>query len=363
MKLAVIYSDKRGRYLADCFRNFCDVVEVNLSDVTFTSTQKILCAAVSFHFNRFDWVNDFHRNPLAVSFRKKNGNTAISRCSEKVDAVFQFGVMNPYDYSLLGAEAVFYYLDGAYDKYSKLWTIKRYKKWFPLMQKKAFEKASATFTFSQWAKQQIVTDYAQDVERVVTTGWGPCLPVENTDVPLRNGAHRLLFIGKAGKRKGLHILVSAFREVKKQYRDIVLDVVGVEAKDAPGLNTDGIFFHGRQAEQNVINFLQQADLFILPSLYERAGHVTVEAMWYGCPVIVTNTSGAPEPVLAGNCGLIVEPGNVHALQNAIVTMIEKSDNFQQLSRNAMYEARKNWSWNTVCEKMVNHMKSAIEVAL
>jgi|GEM_PF-6934076 len=356
MRLAVIYSDQRGKYLANGFRFFCDVVEIDLSGLTFTLAQKMLSAAVSFHFNRSEWVNDFHRNPIAVFSRKHNGNKILYSHGEKVDAVFQFGVMNTYDYSLLGTDKVFYYLDGAYDKHSKLWTIKRFNRWFTLMQRKAFDKASGIFTFSQWAKRQITEEYAQDVRKVVACGWGPCLPVEDEDIELKKQVTKLLFIGKPGKWKGLHVLFSAFKKIKKNYPDIMLDIVGVNAQDVPEIVGEGIFFHGRLCPEDVIRFLKKADLFVLPSLYERSAHVIVEAMWYGCPVIVTNTCGSPEPVLAGNCGLVAEPGNVEALQHAILTIMEDPENIRQLSQNAINEARGNWSWNSVCRKMVNHIK-------
>lgn len=359
MRLAVIYSDQRGKYLADGFRAFCDVVEIDLSGLTFTLAQKMLSAAVSFHFNRSDWVNDFHRNPIAVFSKKHNGNKILYSLSEKVDAVFQFGVMNTYDYSLLGTTKVFYYQDGAYDKNSKLWIAKRFNNSFAHMQKRAFDNATAIFTFSNWARQQHINDYMQDEKKVFAVGWGPCLPVEHDDIELKKQVTKLLFIGRSGKWKGLHVLFSAFKNIRNDFPDIRLDIIGVSAQDALEIAGEGIFFHGRIPQEGVIDFLQRSDLFILPSLYERSAHVIVEAMWYGCPVIVSRTCGSPEPVLAANCGLVVEPGNVEALQHAILTIMEYPENIPKLSRNAMLEARGNWSWKAVCETMVNHMKTTI----
>lgn len=360
VRIAVIYSDKRGRYIANGFRSFCDVVEIDLSDSSFTFVQKILSAAISFHLDRSDWVNEFYRNPIAVAYRKRNGNNLISSHEAEVDAVIQFGVMNSYDYSLLNTNKVFYYHDGAYDKNSKLWTIKRYENWFALMQKKAFDQATGIFTFSDWSRKQHINDYRESEKKVVTVGWGPCLPVTSDHSEVKKAVNRLLFIGHSGKWKGLSFLLSAFQKIQNKHPDIILDVIGVDEKEVEGIKPQAVLYHGRKIPEDVIGFLHRADLLILPSLYERAGHVIVEAMWYGCPVIVTDTCGSPEPVLVGKCGLVVEPGDVGALYYAITALIEDANKVRQMSINAMSEARKNWSWKAVCGKMYRYICSKID---
>lgn len=61
--------------------------------------------------------------------------------------------------------------------------------------------------------------------------------------------------------------------------------------------------------QDVWPILANADVFVLPSLYEPFGLVVLEAMAAGVPVIATAVGAMPELVDAGRNGVLVDPGN------------------------------------------------------
>ncbi|MGH7408686.1 MAG: glycosyltransferase, partial [Candidatus Methylomirabilales bacterium] len=58
-------------------------------------------------------------------------------------------------------------------------------------------------------------------------------------------------------------------------------------------------------------------VFVLPSANEGMGRVLVEAMAAGVPVIGTRVGGIPSVIADGECGLLVEPGDVVGLSGAI----------------------------------------------
>lgn len=71
------------------------------------------------------------------------------------------------------------------------------------------------------------------------------------------------------------------------------------------------------SRRDIPRVLHALDAFVLPSLYEGFGIALLEAMAAGKPVIATAVGGIPEFVLSGETGLLIEPGNVEALADAI----------------------------------------------
>ena len=353
MRLAVIYADSRGKYIAEGCAQFCEVVEIDLSRVSIKWWQKYISVLVSFHLDRKLWKNDFYRNPLAVFFRKKNGNDAIKKYGEKVDAVLQFGLMNSYDYSLFGNPKIFFYLDGAYDPNNPYWYSPRFGQWFSAMQKNVYKKASLVFTFSKWAKKQHIEQCGIESEKIIDVGWGPCLTIEKKYKKSFNNPPRFVFVGRNSPRKGLDILISAFKIVRERYPDVILNIAGMSSEEYPGILTKGLLFHGYCKADKLKKILSSSDIFIFPSRYDRAGHVIIEAMSYGLVPVVTETCGAPEPVLAGKCGITIPLEHTESLANAMISLIKNSRLLKQFSHNATEEAYGNWTWNKVCEKIVS----------
>jgi glycosyltransferase involved in cell wall biosynthesis len=72
---------------------------------------------------------------------------------------------------------------------------------------------------------------------------------------------------------------------------------------------------------DVPDIMQILDIFVLPSLNEGMGRVIVEAMAAGKPVVASKVGGIPDLVKHGRNGLLVKPGDVKGLSNAIERLI------------------------------------------
>lgn len=153
---------------------------------------------------------------------------------------------------------------------------------------------------------------------------------------------RIVAIGRLHEQKGHRFLLQTIdrlvnRDGRKSLR---LDLLGqgplaaelrefVRAKQLDGV----VHFAGFQA--NPLAWLQQADLFCLPSLFEGLPLALLEAMACGVPVVASDCPSGPREVLdGGRYGRLVPPADPDALAAAITDAIEHRHAWQATARDA-----------------------------
>jgi glycosyltransferase involved in cell wall biosynthesis len=96
-------------------------------------------------------------------------------------------------------------------------------------------------------------------------------------------------------------------------------------------------------DATLANLYTHAAAFIYPSLYEGFGIPPLEAMHYGCPVLVSDTSSLPEVV--GDAGLYFSPTDEDSLLTQLDRILTDSDLRQKLIGRG-YVRDQQFSWNT-----------------
>lgn len=153
-----------------------------------------------------------------------------------------------------------------------------------------------------------------------------------TDVPTIGTICRLV-----EPKKGLQVLLSAMGLLKAHASSpgcqllIVGDGPARSMLEAMSRRLDivpWVVFAG--VRRDVSQLLPLLDAFVLPSLYEGFGIALLEAMAAGRPVVATTVGGIPEFVTHGETGILVEPGNVVALAEAIRTMLTNPDQARRM---------------------------------
>lgn len=221
---------------------------------------------------------------------------------------------------------------------------------------------------------------------------------------------QLLFVSRVSPEKGLHVLLEAFKEVVEKYPCVRLEIVGdlngillmedliwlseyskVQklasfyrkgslrsyfdhlAHKLVSLNiSNNVTFHGLIPHEQVVKFYQAADGFVLPSvLSEPFGMGIIEAMACQVPVIATKLGGIPEIVEDGKTGLLVEPGDSHALANAILELLSNEDLRRKMGKIGRKRVE-SFSWDNIVTnllrlyggmvKHVDHTKRALKDA-
>ena len=121
--------------------------------------------------------------------------------------------------------------------------------------------------------------------------------------------------------KGMSFLIRAMAHVKDGSLVIIGD--GPERRKLESLSkhlelSDRVFFTGWIGDRStILDYLEEAAVFALPSLSEGRPRVLIEAMACGLPVVATNVGGVPEVVVDGVNGLLVPPRDEKALAEAI----------------------------------------------
>jgi glycosyltransferase involved in cell wall biosynthesis len=119
----------------------------------------------------------------------------------------------------------------------------------------------------------------------------------------------IVSIGRLQKKKGFDILIDSFAKVLKQYPEAKLLIAGQDEGEKENLLKqiedlgleDKAFWVGAIGGEDKVDFLANADLFVLPSHNENFGIVYAESLAAGTP-IVASTNTPWEEVEEANCG-------------------------------------------------------------
>ncbi len=133
-------------------------------------------------------------------------------------------------------------------------------------------------------------------------------------------------VGRLSQEKGFDVLIRSVDQLLKRGFDVELRIVGEgdQERSLQHLNSalgreDRICLVGYQAE--TIPFYEGIDVFALSSFREGLPNVLLEAMALEVPVVATRVAGIPQLIEHDVNGLLVEPGSVSDLTNALANLL------------------------------------------
>lgn len=152
----------------------------------------------------------------------------------------------------------------------------------------------------------------------------------------------LVHVGRFDVPKNHAGLLKALQKLLSAYPQCRLNLVGdgdlrapMEALAAELGITEEVRFYGMQA--NVYPYLQTADIFVLPSIYEGNPMSIIEAMGTGLPIVASMVGGIPDMVMDGETALLV-PCEEDAFCRACVRLIENGQLRSDLGRRAKLDS-------------------------
>lgn len=153
---------------------------------------------------------------------------------------------------------------------------------------------------------------------------------------------RIVFLAVLIKRKGIFDLIESINLLIKEDSSKQLEVIiagsGKEQEEAikrvKELNLEDIFiFTGWVDDNKKMEILLKSQIFVLPSYNEGLPVSILEAMSCGLPVVSTNVGSIEDAVINDYNGIIVNPGDINSLKEALRSLINNSEKWNQYSLN------------------------------
>lgn len=231
----------------------------------------------------------------------------------------------------------------------------------PLARKLLIRSTNLFHVFSNGDKERLTRLGANTEQiRIVPTGVdiGSFRP-RDQDIP--RDFVSLVWVGRIERRKGLKTLLEALYALKKNRltkTPVKVTMVGKVWDDQyyrelvdykAKMQLSEVTFVG--FVEDLPSFLQQADVFVYPSLQETFPIANLEAMASGLPIVATSVGGIPEAVIGNETGFLVPPNDPKCLAQKLSLLV----NNDQLRKNMGNRGRKRAETMFSIEKMTTTM--------
>lgn len=353
---------KYGFFLKELEKSFPLVV----CDATLRGLPRLLNAITVFSPNRSLWKERFYKNVSAFELRSKKVSNFLQQQGSKVDAVLQIGVLFDSLWNEPNIPGIIYT-----DYTSQLSSRKpesgrspqragELQKWMAL-EKQTYTRSTHICTRGQFVCNSIIEDYGISSNRVTAVGGGmnfESLPILKTKS--ESSYPTALFIGKDFYRKGGDILLKAFKLVRQSIPDARLIMV-TENIPTGEFDLSGVQVIAPTWDRAAIQSIyEQADCFVLPSRLETWGDVLLEAMSYGLPCIGVSGEAMSEIIVDGKTGLIIPPGDIIALSNAMIQILTNRELREAYSLAARQRIEKTFTWEQVVKRLTPIIEASIQ---
>jgi len=161
--------------------------------------------------------------------------------------------------------------------------------------------------------------------------------INRNTADIGNRSLNILYVGSLARHKGIHVLIEAVKQIKKdnirlvivgsgRYKDKLKDLAGTDKR---------IEFYGSIPNEKIRDCYNKSDVLVVPSVwYEVFGIVILEAFRAGIPVIASRIGGITEVVKHNYNGFLFDHGDVPQLRRILENILENPKILIKLGNNA-----------------------------
>ncbi len=245
------------------------------------------------------------------------------------------------------------------------------RRWYAFvdMQTQVARRLERIITVSENSFKDIVRDHKVDPDRMAVVPVGVDIDLFKPLPEVAVVPGRLVTTASADvAMKGLKFLLEALAKLRTERDDVHLIVIGKRkpggASDATikrlGLE-DHVEFVTGVSEQRIIELYSEAEMAVVPSLYEGFSLPAIEAMACGTPLVGTTGGAIPEVIgKDGDTAMIVPPGDSEALAAKIRWGLDHDDLRGTIGLRGRQRIIDRWSWMHTAVKTVEQYRIRLE---
>ena len=118
------------------------------------------------------------------------------------------------------------------------------------------------------------------------------------------------------------------------------------------IKNNNIYVYGPVEYKKLNQFFNNAHVSVLPSLEEGLAMTTLIASSAGCPLIVSENTGAMEYVNSNKCGYVIPIRDSQAITDKLTLLADNNNLLNELSNNSL-RFSKNYTWTDYVSKLDN----------
>ncbi len=230
---------------------------------------------------------------------------------------------------------------------------------FKAVIKRTLRKADAIAATSRNLRDAVIKVAPATERKICVIPFGVNVPDAITALPPLPPL-RLCFIKNHKMIYGPDVLLRAIARVKKKIPDVQVSIAseGEATELIIKMMVDldlqkNVTLTGQIDNKDINAFIAKHHMMIMPSLREAFGVAALDASASGRPVIASRIGGIPEVVVDGETGILVPPGDVIPLADAIIKLAGEPDTVTRMGRAGYEFVKANYTWEKSLDMMID----------
>lgn len=225
----------------------------------------------------------------------------------------------------------------------------------------AFYRSQQLIVHTEALKQALIQDFQVPPKRVNVLNHGELGSLYQRraeNKTLEREPYTLLFFGRIWPYKGLNYLLEAMPLIAAKIPQVKLIIAG------RGENLQQYFPNGYDnhhieiindfiPEEDVAGLFQRSTISVLPYVEASQSGVATLSYGMGTPIVASDVGGLREIIKPEKDGILVPPGDVPALANAIIRLLSDRTLQKQMQTNALARCQQDLNWSNIAAQTVD----------
>lgn len=178
-------------------------------------------------------------------------------------------------------------------------------------------------------------------------------------------SHKILFLGRLCREKGIGELLEAVPAVQRQIPDVKFILGGVWEEGNEALKRkaealpEAVMCPGWVMGEEKQKLMKECSIFVLPTWFEGQPVSVLEAMAAGMCVVTTAVGGIPEVMgkAEGESGVMLQAGDVKALADSLIILLKDEEKRKFIGKNARKRMMEQYDVRRKVEALMQYYKT------